>query len=168
MSAHVEKWLQAATRYRAVQARKTQEEGQVLWTSSDHLAKEEEAKGQAAQVTQATEELATFLEGSEGAAALCLLKESKRHLVFGEEREGGYAEVFYIDGEGLHCSHEPNGMWTAYAAQESLPKPRIVPISPLDAIRAAVWCGNRQPDSVLSWLRKELDNIADSVPQLVV
>ena len=91
-----------------------------------------------------------------------LLGAAKCHLVFGEEDEGVYAQVFFIDANGIQQSHEPHGTWTIYAKQK-LPAPKISRVTSQEATRAAVWYAGRNPKEVMTWLRGELDKIADAV-----
>ena len=101
---------------------------------------------------------------NDGPSAMELLKASGRHLIFGENREGGgFGVVYYIDGNGLHQSVEAMGMSAAYS--QSKRQPNISEITVRQAVEAAVQHGNMKPAEIVSWLRRELDKIANAAPQ---
>jgi hypothetical protein len=114
------------------------------------------------QISAAARELQEFLRSDEGRLALALLKAAKRHIIFGEEREDGYAQVAFIDGGGIQRSIEPGGESWAYHRGE-IPKPIISPITAHAAVEAAVCFTKKKPNEVVPWLLGELDKIADAI-----
>jgi hypothetical protein len=104
--------------------------------------------------------LEAFLESKDGKAALELLRTSGRHIIFGESREGGgFGLVWFLDGNGLQESTEPMGTWVAYA--QTVPEPKLRPITPRLAVEAAVTEGKHKPAEVMSWLEEEIEKIAN-------
>lgn len=155
-----EKWTQGMLRYIQAQTETKQPVKQENIT-----VREDSETVLALQIEQAAEDLEKFLSSPDGGRALALLGAAKRHIIFGEESEGGEAHVTFIDSAGLGYSVEPSGWWTAYAKKEDLKPPRAMLASPRQAIQAALWHSKRKPLEVLPWLRQELDKIADAAPE---
>ena len=110
------------------------------------------------------EELTGFLESDEGKLGLRLLAAANRHIVLDEERDSSFGHVYYMDGEGLHISHEPMGMWMAYS--QNVPEPQISPATPEDICRQLY--KNKENSSVVkagigNFLRSSLNRIASGV-----
>jgi hypothetical protein len=104
--------------------------------------------------------LEAFLESKDGKAALELLRTSGRHIIFGESREGGgFGLVWFLGGTGLQESTEPMGTWVAYA--QTVPEPKLRPISPRLAVQVAVTEGKQKPTEVMLWLEDEIEKIAN-------
>lgn len=104
-------------------------------------------------------DLVTFLESSDGEAALHLLKSTGRRIVFcEEEQDGGAIKVYFLGGEGLQHSIEAI-TWTAYSTRNP-PNTSKLPIP--DLIKALR--GQKvEPKVVMPNIIKRLDQIADSV-----
>ncbi len=152
-----EKWKSAAAAYRAANEQSQRHE---LASRKD----EEERLRCQQDISAAGLQLQAFLAG-EGAAALELLRESGRHIVFGEENEGGgRVAVYFLNGDGLQLSVEATGLATAYASEK--PKPKLLPISSQQAVEAAVLHCDMKPLEVVDWLRGQLDGIACQAPQV--
>ncbi len=157
-----QKWLQAAEQYRRKNEEKSQEKiEQSITTGESHLLTTDELQIKAGLMAYAADDLQKFMNSDEGAAAKALLAASNRHIIFGEESEGGFANVVFIDRNGLQRSYEASGMWVAYST--NVPEPRISPVQPHEAIQAAVYYSRKKPNEVMTWLRAELDKIANAV-----
>lgn len=162
-------WSEAAQSYRAAEAaRLITEQDHVAAAKRDQVANNEtqprRVADHTADIDRGTIELEQFLS-SEGQALKELLRASKRHLNFGEEREGGgYGVVYFIDGNGLQQSVEAMGTWTAYS--KDVPEPKLTSITAREAVEAAVHYGGKKATEVVNWLRGELDKIANSAPSI--
>ena len=157
-----QKWLDATRRYRQAQAEREKKKTENL-LEQEIRVDDSTWRIQAAGIADAARDLEQFLNSQEGQSAMELLAAAKQYIVFGEESGGGYANVAFIDGHGLQRSIEPSGIWTTHAKrQELLEQTRISPITAREAIQAAVWNTTKKPYEVLSWLRRELDNIANA------
>lgn len=162
-------WSKAAKKYRAAEAAKQiTEQDQTAAVIHDRIVNDEvqrrQTADQLADIDRGAAELEQFIR-IEGQALKELLSASKRHINFGEEREGGgYGVVYFIDGNGLQQSVEAMGMWTAYS--KDVPKPVLTPISAHEAVTAAVYHGGKKATEVVNWLRGELDKIASSAPAI--
>ncbi len=154
-----QKWLDAARRYRQAEERQPK----ALISQLEVQARAEIWRLWAAKIADAARDLEQFVHSEEGHAARALLGAARRHIIFGEEREGGYADVSFIDVAGLQKSYEPHGTWTIYAKPGELPKPKIMPMAARDAVQDFVLYTKKKPWEVLPWLRSELDKIADAV-----
>jgi hypothetical protein len=152
-----QKWRDATILYRQAEEHKLK----VAPPQREVLVQEDTWRLQAAQIAEASRDFEQFLKSPEGLAAMALLGAAKRHLIFGEEAEGGYAYIAFIDGAGLQLSIEPAGTAWAYHKGD-LPKPKISSITARGAIQAAVLHTKKKPHEVLAWLRGELDKIADA------
>ncbi len=156
------KWVKAAAKYRKKEKKKqraSNAEKEIL------IQVEREKDDKSFAILQSALDLNLFLNSSEGKAALELLGASKRHLIFGKEREEGYADVCYIDCTGLNSSYEANGVSWLYHKGE-VPKPIFSKITALQAVQSAVWNGYvKHPSEVLPWLRRELDKIAEAAEE---
>ena len=160
-----EQWLDAAQRYRKAEEQKQREVSQQrVSQQQEERVQEDRWRLQAANIADAARDLDQFLKSQEGQSAMALLGAAKRHLIFGEECDGGIADVAFIDASGLQRSIEAGGMGWAYhkLGGGEVPKPRISPITARDAVQAAVWHTKKKPHEVLPWLRDELDKIADA------
>jgi hypothetical protein len=161
----MQKWIKAAQGFQ--QAKEAEAQKKALAQKAEVSAIMKNAAAQQereAHVSHSVWQLDQFLKNDEGCAALALLKASGRHIVFGENRDGGgYGSVYFINGEGLQVSVEPMGMWVAYA-RGNVEKPRLSPMSPLDAVRAAVEYGGKDPAEIMVWLEGELNKIAEAAP----
>ena len=110
------------------------------------------------QKRAAVQALQRFLTSAQGAAATELLRASGQHIVIAQENEGGgYATVYFLDGDGLHRSVEAAGMWVAYASR--VPAPNITPATCEEVVSEAVFQGTR-PEEILPQLIQELNAIA--------
>lgn len=156
------RWLDAALRYQ--QAEEQKPKPQVVPQQQEAQIREDTWRLQAAQIADAGRDLEQFLKSQEGQAAMALLGAAKQHLIFGEESEGGYADVAFIDVAGLQRSVEPSGTGWLYSklSGSEIPKPKISRITARDAVQAAVFHTKKKPHEVLPWLRGELDKIADA------
>jgi hypothetical protein len=151
-------WVNAARRYKEIEAAKPKPAP----APQQERVQADTWRLQAAQIADAGHELERFIKSEEGRAAMELLGAAKRHLIFGEQAEGGYAEVFFIDANGIQKSYEAHGTWTVYT-KEKLPEPKISRATSRDAVQAAVWYAQRKPEEVVTWLRSELDKLANAV-----
>lgn len=154
------KWLDAALRYQLAEEQKPK----VASVQQEVQVREDTWRLQAAQIADAGRDLEEFLKSQEGQAAMALLGAAKRHLIFGEESEGGYADVAFIDFAGLQRSVEPSGTGWLYdkLSGSEVPKPKISRITARDAVQAAVFHTKKKAHEVLPWLRGELDKVADA------
>lgn len=97
---------------------------------------------------------------NEGHSAMELLKASGRHIILGEDYDGGgYGQVYIMNSDGFRVSTEAMGMWVAYS--KNVAPPVLTPITPEQTILAAVRQGRLKPREVVDWLRQQLDKIAD-------
>jgi len=151
-------WVDAARRYKEIEAAKPKP----VPAPQQERVQADTWRLKAAQIADAGRELERFVNSEEGRAAMELLGAAKRHLIFGEEAEGGYAEVFFIDANGIQKSYEVHGTWTVYA-KEKLPEPKISRATSQEAAQAAVWYARRKPEEIVTWLRGELNKLADAV-----
>lgn len=158
-------WSKAAQKYRAAEAAKQiTEQDQTAAVTRDRIVNDEATADQLADIDRGAAELEQFIR-IEGQAVKELLSASKRHVNFGEQREGGgYGVVYFIDGNGLQQSVEAMGTWTAY--NKDVPKPVLTPITAHEAVIAAVYHGGKKATEVVNWLRGELDKIACSAPAI--
>lgn len=157
-------WNQAAQKYwTADAARQQQKQEQDTKALRSHILRDEMRCQQVTDIENAVVELEEFMR-ADGQAAMELLRASRRHLNFGEEKNdgGGYGTVYFIDGSGLQKSVEAMGMWAAFS--KNVKGPEITPITARQAIEAAVHYGDKMAKEVVSWLRSELDRIASSAP----
>jgi hypothetical protein len=143
-----EKWLQAAEQYRLAESEKPKAEP----VQQDARVQDDTWRLKAAQIAEAGRELDQFMKGAEGQAAMALLGAAKRHIIFGENAEGGHATVFLVDSTGLHRSVESSGSG-------------ISPASACDAVQAVVFHRGKKAEEVISWLREQLDMITVLAPQ---
>jgi hypothetical protein len=151
-------WNDAARRYKEIEAAKPKP----VPVPQQEQVQADTWRLQAAQIADAGRELEQFVNSEEGRAAMGLLGAAERHIIFGEEAGGGYAQVFFIDANGIQKSHEAHGMWTIYS-KEKLPEPKISRATSQEAAKAAVWYARRKPKEVVTWLRGELDKLANAV-----
>ncbi len=127
-------------------------------------AKQKPVTLQEHNITRCAKALAQFLKSEEGLVALDMLRESDRHIIFGEEDIGsGHTEVFMLNGGGLMQSQEATGTWVAY--QKTPSKPTLTPISAEKAVWAFFQLKKKEPDEVMKWLREELNAIAMTAPE---
>ena len=156
-------WSDAATRYRE----KREATAKATKAAATTTSRVVEPSHDFVTVAQTVTALERFLNSADGIAAKKLLTESRRHIIFGEERDGSYTEVYYLDGEGLGKSFEAAGMWVAYATPGTVPAPQLSTITARQAIEAAInpRIGGKQPEEVMPWLRAELDQIANHAPE---
>ena len=164
-----EQWLEAAQRYRKAEEQKQQEvsQQQVYQQQKEReRVQEDRWRLEAANIADVARALDQFLTSQEGQSAMALLGAAKRHIIFGEECEGGIADVAFIDASGLQRSIEAGRVGWAYhkLGGGEVPKPRISAITAWDAVQSAVWNSKKKPREVLPWLRDELDKIADAAP----
>ena len=112
----------------------------------------------------AAAKLTDWLNGPNGLDARAMLSAASRFVRLSEtEPEGGYTQVYYLDGTGLHESVETSGMCWAYS--KNVPDARITDISPLDAIRG-IWliCQKKMPiEQIVQKLESDLDTIAENI-----
>ncbi len=153
-----QKWADAARLYREAQAAKSKPVPPV----QQEQVQQDTWRLQAVQIAEAGRDLEQFVNSEEGRTAMELLGAAQRHLIFGEEADGGYATVFFIDGKGIQKSYEPHGTWTAYS-KGNFPDPQISQATSREAAQAAVWYARRKPEDVVTWLRGELDKLADAI-----
>lgn len=152
-------WTAAAHNYREYDKRQQQKTSDAL---PDRKAQEEQDRQDMANLTQAMNDLERFII-TDGREALELLSASKRHIVLGEEKEGGgMTTVYFLDGKGLQKSVEVSGTSLAYLKE--IPKPAISNLSVMEAVMAAVKLGRKDPKELVTWLRGELDKIAAASP----
>lgn len=162
----MQKWIRAAQSF---QRAKESEQGanalsERVRMSSAHVDASARQERQA-RAQRSASQLERFLDSDEGRDALDLLKTSGRHIIFGEERDGGGSGVVYfLNGEGLQQSIEAMGMWTAYSKPEDIRKPELSPIDPLQAVSAFADLRGKDPDELMAWLESELNKIADAAP----
>ena len=154
-----QKWLDAAQRYE--RAKKVVEEQKLVETPQEMMSTEDGRLRLQSEIAKVARELDQFVKSEEGRAAMALLKASGRWVNFGEERESGYAEVFFIDGNGLFRSVEASGESWIYS-REKAPAPKITASTAQAMIEAAAYHEKRKPAEVLNWLRGELDKIANT------
>ena len=116
------------------------------------------------EIQQEAEKLEQFLASDEGLVARELLASRNTFIRLGEERIGnGLGEVYFLDGEGLKVSQEAMDMWVAYAKSEDIPKPEIMPLDAVTAVRRAIGTGRMNPNEVVSQIRNQLSAIANKV-----
>lgn len=115
---------------------------------------------------KAVEDLREFLKNSEGAVAIHhLLRATSKHIVFGKSHEahpGLYPTVYALKG-GIDGGLIKTSMATS-AGITSVDYPQQVPASPEEVINAAIVYAGIAPHKIMTWLRNELDKIADSIP----
>jgi hypothetical protein len=149
-------WRRAAERYEAV--------GRQKQATAATETKPEVPKLTAKEIEQAVCNLNDFFR-VQGAAATVLLRESRRHIILGENRCGGrMAEVCYIDASGLHCSIEASGTWVAY--NPNVPRPKIWNVTIEEAVQFAVIHGGMKSSEIVDYLIRELNKIAEAAPQV--
>lgn len=154
-------WNNAAAQYQAASRQKLQEQQTATIPAAPPTPKPDDSL----EIASVATDLHVFMRSEEGRSALALLQGSGRHLIFGEDYEGGgYGTVYFINGTGLHRSIEAMGMWQLYSSE--VRKPDISPIPEREAVYAAVQYGGKTPSEIMPWLRAELDKIAAAAPQL--
>jgi hypothetical protein len=152
-------WIAASNNYRAESQR---QQHQTTALPDSKAQKEQESKIIQETIAQAIFDFEQFMK-THGQAVLELLTASKRHIVLTERNEGGgLATVYFIDGNGLHVSVEATGTRLAYLNQT--PSSKIQTVSVAEAVTAAVIMSSKNPKELITWLRVELDKIANAAP----
>ncbi len=151
-------WILATQKYQAERGAKKLAETERRKSEEAKKQKElEEARKKQEEILQGVEQLREFLM-FEGTVAMRLLQASGNYIVLGEDNGGGFLVVFLINGEGLYKSVEASGMGANT-------KPVLTRISNKDAIEVAVNHGGKKATEVVSWIRSQLNRIAEAAPK---
>ncbi len=156
-------WNEAAAKYHAEQALRARQMQQAQQGQQNNPHNNTATQQLSINIKSATAELQAFLRSEDGRSALALLSASGRHIIFGEENEGGgFASVYFLDGNGLQMSVEAAGQWTAYS--KNVPQPELEAVTAEQAVDTFINLGHQKPTEIMNWLHAKLDAIASKAP----
>ena len=155
----MQNWKTAAQAYQKNAERQRQQTTSLLPARKEQ---EERERQDMAELMQAVTDLQQFI-ANDGPAALELLSASKRHIILGENNDGGgMTTVYFLGDKGLQMSVEPSGTRLAY--MKEIPAAKIRDISVIETVTAATTLGCKNSQELVAWIRDELDKIAAAAP----
>ena len=152
MSTH---WKDAAASYRVAQ------EAQALASAEVEKLEREDMD----EFVRGVKELEQFIASGEGVQALALLRASGHQVIFAKNKEDeSVCILYYMDGSGLRQSMKTSDPGLGFIHETPLGK--VTPIYPYVAVEMAGRFAGKNPGEIVSWLRGEIDKIADAAPTL--